>query len=865
MGGLSKVLGRALLKSSKKGAKAATVKRPGQIALEESKKVADDELAKVAPVKSADDIQFKKEMEPELTAKELANRPEGKGGVLENKDGTFSVFSDDAQIGRTSTRAEAEAILKSDAAGLPPASAKSKRTPRKKTEEVKLREEILDPEDAVAIEARRIKSLDFDKYNTDETFQMNFDTINTTKGIKAVIADVANNNKLSIDEARRGTITHEQLRGWARDTGHSEKTVMKLMTSEKGTTYTAEEIVAARMVLHSSAARIYSLATKVYKGNATTLEALKFRRQLQFHREYQNHFMGARAEAGRTLNAFRVPTAADDVDMPRVMELIDAGAGYDTNRIAKAIALMPKDVTSVSNAARKYTQSKFWGVLNEMFVNSILSGPRTHIINMTGNLSMPWMHMTETAWAARIGRFLPGEEHVVIGEASAMLHGTLSAYQDAFTLMARTARTGIALDDVVKFEGTRRRSISGEHLLSPEQRATPLGQLTEGLLDGIKIPMKSGKELTIPGIGQTIRVPTERIMMPVDEFFKTITYRAEIERQAFRHVYDNISAGTAKMANAEAMVREFMENTPIKAIKAAEDYARYVTFQNALGPRAQSFQLAIAKTPGLKLIAPFVRTPVNIFKAGILDRSPIATLTPSFWRAMKNGGRERDMMLSRVSIGTATSAVVAKMTAEGFITGGGPRNADARRLLEMTGWQPYSFHWGNHYMSYARLEPFAFVIGAVADATEISSYINSDVETMQDEEAELNNAIAAIVMGITNNTMSKTYLRGVADFMDMATDPDRNLLSWSKSMSSALVPFSALRGQLGAIDDPGADTVTEWLRAQRNIEILYVSYNRMLEEAGPFVDRINAFLGGQLDTEAMCAVVDPDLYRQRAT
>ncbi len=61
------------------------------------------------------------------------------------------------------------------------------------------------------------------------------------------------------------------------------------------------------------------------------------------------------------------------------------------------------------------------------------------------------------------------------------------------------------------------------------------------------------------------------------------------------------------------------------------------------------------------------------------------------------------------------------------------------------------------------------------------------------------------------------------------------------------------------------DTVTEWLRAQRHIDVLYVSYNRMLEDAGPFVDRINVFLGGQMDTEAMRAVVDPDLYRQRAT
>ena len=61
------------------------------------------------------------------------------------------------------------------------------------------------------------------------------------------------------------------------------------------------------------------------------------------------------------------------------------------------------------------------------------------------------------------------------------------------------------------------------------------------------------------------------------------------------------------------------------------------------------------------------------------------------------------------------------------------------------------------------------------------------------------------------------------------------------------------------------DLVTDWLRLRKNIDVLYISYNRMLEEAGPFVERINTFLGGQLKTKAMCAVVEPNLYRQRAT
>jgi hypothetical protein len=58
--------------------------------------------------------------------------------------------------------------------------------------------------------------------------------------------------------------------------------------------------------------------------------------------------------------------------------------------------------------------------------------------------------------------------------------------------------------------------------------------------------------------------------------------------------------------------------------------------------------------------------------------------------------------------------------------------------------------------------------------------------------------------------------------------------------------------------------VTAWLAEQPNIATLYVDYNAMLKDPAPFVEQINAFLGGGLDVEKMIGVVDPTLYRQRA-
>ena len=54
-----------------------------------------------------------------------------------------------------------------------------------------------------------------------------------------------------------------------------------------------------------------------------------------------------------------------------------------------------------------------------------------------------------------------------------------------------------------------------------------------------------------------------------------------------------------------------------------------------------------------------------------------------------------------------------------------------------------------------------------------------------------------------------------------------------------------------------------WLRGRPDIDVLYVSYNRMLAEPRRQMERVSRFLGGGLKVDAMVAVVEPTLYRQR--
>jgi hypothetical protein len=70
--------------------------------------------------------------------------------------------------------------------------------------------------------------------------------------------------------------------------------------------------------------------------------------------------------------------------------------------------------------------------------------------------------------------------------------------------------------------------------------------------------------------------------------------------------------------------------------------------------------------------------------------------------------------------------------------------------------------------------------------------------------------------------------------------------------------------QMAALFDKHLEQMKAWLAQQPNIDVAYVDYNRLLENPAESIESISALLGGGLDTDAMGAVVNPDLYRQRA-
>jgi hypothetical protein len=67
--------------------------------------------------------------------------------------------------------------------------------------------------------------------------------------------------------------------------------------------------------------------------------------------------------------------------------------------------------------------------------------------------------------------------------------------------------------------------------------------------------------------------------------------------------------------------------------------------------------------------------------------------------------------------------------------------------------------------------------------------------------------------------------------------------------------------QMAVLFQAELDKCGQWLRIQPNFSVLYVNHRDMIENPASECRRVNDFLTGGLDVDAMAATVDPSLYR----
>lgn len=581
---------------------------------------------------------------------------------------------------------------------------------------------------------------------------INLANIETTEDVTSLIDAVAQADNLAINEARREVITNQELGKLAGDLGMS---VDDLLARRPGEAFNAEQILAARKILVASGENLVNLA-KVAKTGGDNDMAL-FRRAMAQHKAIQSQVSGMTAEAGRALQSFNIVAKSAREQEQAIQEALGAGGGIDHLRdLADKLSTLD-DPASIGKFIRDADKAKTKDMVYELWINSLLSSPATHVVNILSNsLVMGWT-AAERKVAAHISQGL-GSGEISHVEATSQLRGMLEGSKDGMRLAWKAFKTGEPTDPLQKIENKQYRSISSENL----EMAGNTGRAVDFL--GNWVVRMPGKMLTAG-----------------DEFFKSVGYRMELHAQAHRAALSEGLEGEAYGKRVAQILGNPPSNIHLEAVSAA----RYNTFTSELGPAGKAIENLRNKVPFARVIMPFVRTPVNIMKFAA-ERTPLAPIMANVRADISAGGARREMALARIATGSTIMALSADLAMSGQITGGGPKDPQLKNMMRATGWQPYSIKMDGQYYSYSRLDPVGAWLGLSADIVEIVG---------QAEDADALDIATASVVSVAQNVTSKTYLSGVSEFFDImssvSSDPEENnkrLNSWIARMAGTVIP-----------------------------------------------------------------------------
>lgn len=524
---------------------------------------------------------------------------------------------------------------------------------------------------------------------------------------------------------------------------------------------------------------------KVQTGEATTDDLMK---ALRSTIEITAFVHGGVANAARSVNMAK---EFDNLSTPTMKAILDASKEITDN--PSALRRFFGGVAKYIPDLAKQPVQKATDMLNELFINSILSGVKTHTVNLMGNTFM-------TAYTP------------IIKASGAVMRG------DKDELI----KSGMLYVGAVKgiFESAKMASVAlyrNKTLLDSTQNT-----IEEGMNTGA-IPNWMG--------GGIVRLPT-RLLSASDEFYKQLNFRSMLTATLDQEA----RALNLKGAEKKAWIKKSFDNavaeqlnaslTGTKShnpyVKKALDYARDQTFTQSLkGGVPQVVQESVRGVPILRQVFPFVRTPTNLI-SNVAQNSPVAPLSRRFRDDIKAGGQVRAEALAKMTIGTALSLYLFNFSDEETFTGSGVglEYEDMDNLAEMTGYMPNAVYSKDEgvYRDMSRLSPATDLITITASMRELTKYGMYDEASQlaqgltmifaqhaddpnfaRSAEALLNYggdlAGGAAIVGV-EYLRDRTYLQGVDDIAKMMEDPDGSVGKFLTQRVGALVPYSGLLKQL---------------------------------------------------------------------
>jgi len=622
----------------------------------------------------------------------------------------------------------------------------------------------------------------------------------------------------SFEDAKRGVIDNETTQKAA---DALNVTVEEMKARKLGEGYNNAEMRAFDDVATESTKKVQKASKIASNPNSTDEEVAEAYLTWGEHGEGVVQFVGGKAETARALEAAKkgVSKITDPDGTLRMTQNILKIHGGKEAASTTMLRISKLGKGELSTLARMMAKGvDMTEALNSIRMNAMLSSPVTHAVNAVSNSAVIVSAPVERLMTRGVGvirQSMGGAApHVASGEATAMVVGAYGGLGDAFRAGAKAARTG--------------KSSIGKGL----KLDTVRGGVTD--FTGFQDLTLLGQGLTVMKFG--IKEASGRMLMASDEFFKVINKRMELHALATREMSSARKYGHLSDADKAIKYNEIIQN-PMKYEETqyietmANKFAETNTFTKNLdakiGVPGMNIPLAsvdkfIKDTP-LRLFAPFFKTGGNILEFG-LERTPVLNLMLKDVRAdLALGGIKRDMVLGKTAFGSTVTFVGYQLHQAGMITGDGPANPKARKMMEDAGHKFNSLRIGDEHLDLEVLGPVVSKIFAgVANLAEVQSIYAGD--SPQKSEA----FTAAFGAMVGNYVSPEAVSRTMGEVFEAMYDPKVTAKSVFTKFPSTFVP--AIVRKARQVLDP-QKRVVKPSRAKKARENDFFAQNDFFQEA----------------------------------
>ena len=525
------------------------------------------------------------------------------------------------------------------------------------------------------------------------------------------------------------------------------------------------------------------------------------------------------------------------------MDIANAAGGAEALRKrAKAIVEAGEGssaagVTKVVEAQRR----SYGNMLLEYWMNSILSGGKTMTVNALGGALMSYWRPLEVmagAWikkAATSNPKLVAEYTATFDRAFLQLRLLSKQFKEASKMSKAVWRTGENVlapkRGVIDLPQSAQGAINSRNLgLREGSKAATYADKLGGF---IRIPsrvlsstdefwkqvnyravVEADLTLKARANGLDGKAAAEFVASSMEKMIsdgQAYSTQALVKRaqDALREM-ETKSGKPMLPSDREEFIDAFVKKNWDENLNALSTYAQAVgdevAFSTPLpaGTLAKRVSDAVTAHPYLRAFMPFVRTPLNIamysgrrLSAPFVAGAQLGLLQFGRLTGIEGLQKARGKLLAQLSssdprvsaeasgrilAGVGAIAGIGLAVTQGTITGGGPSDVNQRKLLAQTGWQPYSVKIGDSYISYQRLDPFASMIGTVADFIEYHKWISPE------DEDNAGSVAQAILASFAENFTNKTYTTGIQNFVEALDDPNRFMPRLLERYAASMVP-----------------------------------------------------------------------------